>query len=114
MVSAYGDMKNIRTAMNKGAYDFLTKPIDFEDLESTIEKALKELDLLKIAQLAREELTHIQQELTVAGEVQQSIIPKNFNIFPTGSKFELNARMIPASDVGGDFYDFFMLKSKRI
>ena len=32
IISAYGDMKNIRTAMNRGAFDFVTKPIDFEDL----------------------------------------------------------------------------------
>lgn len=41
VVSAYGDMKNIRTAMNCGAFDFLTKPIDFEDLEITINKTLE-------------------------------------------------------------------------
>jgi signal transduction histidine kinase len=40
VVTAYGDMKNIRTAMNRGAVDFLTKPIDFSDLEVTIKKAL--------------------------------------------------------------------------
>lgn len=41
MVSAYGDMANIRTAMNKGAFDFITKPIDFEDLEVTMQKTIK-------------------------------------------------------------------------
>jgi len=41
IVSAYGDMENIRTAMNRGAFDFLTKPINFEDLELTMEKTLK-------------------------------------------------------------------------
>ena len=41
IVSAYGDMVNIRTAMNRGAFDFLTKPIDFTDLETTIEKTLR-------------------------------------------------------------------------
>lgn len=41
MVSAYGDMDNIRTAMNKGAFDFICKPVNFEDLELTIEKTLK-------------------------------------------------------------------------
>ncbi len=41
MVSAYGDMANIRTAMNRGAYDFITKPINFEDLTITMEKTLK-------------------------------------------------------------------------
>ena len=38
MVSAYGDMDNIRTAMNRGAFDFVCKPVNFEDLELTIEK----------------------------------------------------------------------------
>src|SRR3990170_505974 len=38
IVSAYGDMENIRTAMNRGAYDFITKPIDLNDLEITIDK----------------------------------------------------------------------------
>ncbi|MEO6695987.1 MAG: adenylate/guanylate cyclase domain-containing protein [Ignavibacteria bacterium] len=40
IVSAYGDMDNIRTAMNRGAYDFITKPINFEDLAVTIEKTI--------------------------------------------------------------------------
>ena len=41
IVSAYGDMENIRTAMNRGAFDFITKPINFEDLQLTMEKTLK-------------------------------------------------------------------------
>jgi adenylate cyclase len=41
IVSAYGDMENIRVAMNRGAFDFITKPINFEDLELTMEKTLK-------------------------------------------------------------------------
>src|SRR6187431_3021423 len=40
IVSAYGDMENIRTAMNRGAFDFVTKPVNFEDLELTMEKTL--------------------------------------------------------------------------
>ena len=40
IVSAYGDMDNIRTAMNRGAFDFITKPVNFEDLELTMEKTL--------------------------------------------------------------------------
>jgi adenylate cyclase len=43
IVSAYGDMRNIRTAMNRGAFDFVTKPIDFDDLETTIDKTLADL-----------------------------------------------------------------------
>ncbi|MGM4905442.1 adenylate/guanylate cyclase domain-containing protein [Tardiphaga sp. 866_E4_N2_1] len=44
IVSAYGDMTNIRTAMNRGAFDFLTKPIDFSDLEATILKTLRHVE----------------------------------------------------------------------
>lgn len=56
MVSAYGDMQNIRTAMNRGAYDFVTKPIDFTDLETTIAKALSAVNTLKEAEQARSQL----------------------------------------------------------
>ncbi len=54
MVSAYGDMPNIRQAMNLGAYDFLTKPINFEDLEKTIEKTQKIIHLAKRAKISKE------------------------------------------------------------
>jgi adenylate cyclase len=47
IVSAYGDMSNIRTAMNRGAFDFLTKPIDFVDLEATIDKTLRHIEMLR-------------------------------------------------------------------
>jgi adenylate cyclase len=49
IVSAYGDMANIRTAMNRGAFDFLTKPIDFPDLEATIAKAIRHVAALREA-----------------------------------------------------------------
>ena len=49
IVSAYGDMSNIRTAMNRGAFDFLTKPIDFLDLETTITKTLRHLEVFREA-----------------------------------------------------------------
>src|SRR3954451_1856267 len=50
IVSAYGDMSNIRTAMNRGAFDFLTKPIDFLDFETTITKTLRHIEILRDAQ----------------------------------------------------------------
>jgi adenylate cyclase len=49
IVSAYGDMSNIRTAMNRGAFDFLTKPIDFGDLELTIDKTIRHVELIREA-----------------------------------------------------------------
>ena len=47
MVSAYGDMDNIRTAMNRGAFDFITKPIDFSDLSITMEKTLNHVKQIR-------------------------------------------------------------------
>lgn len=47
IVSAYGDMDNIRTAMNRGAFDFITKPVNFEDLELTMEKTIRYVQQLK-------------------------------------------------------------------
>jgi len=47
VVSAYGDMENIRTAMNRGAFDFVTKPVNFADLELTIEKTLQHVNQMK-------------------------------------------------------------------
>jgi class 3 adenylate cyclase len=49
IVSAYGDMSNIRTAMNRGAFDFLTKPIDFTDLETTIDKTIRHVEAMRDA-----------------------------------------------------------------
>ena len=47
IISAYGDMANIRTAMNRGAFDFICKPFDFEDFEQTLTKALKTATQIK-------------------------------------------------------------------
>jgi adenylate cyclase len=47
IVSAYGDMTNIRTAMNRGAFDFVTKPVDLNDLEITIRKTLDEIERMR-------------------------------------------------------------------
>src|SRR5438874_2189424 len=51
IVSAYGDMTNLRTAMNRGAFDFVTKPVDFSDLEITIRKTLT--DIAKLREIER-------------------------------------------------------------
>jgi sigma-B regulation protein RsbU (phosphoserine phosphatase) len=114
IVSAYGDLDNIRTAMNRGAFDFVTKPIDFNDLEITIEKTRDMQTTLKQAQAAREQLVSIHQELSVARRIQQSILPKPLAPSTNGQDFLLHASMIAAKEVGGDFYDFFRIDSNRL
>ena len=63
MVSAYTDMLNLRMAMNRGAYDFVTKPIDFDDLEATFCKTPRELETLREARRTRDNWTEIHAEL---------------------------------------------------
>lgn len=70
VVSAYGDMGNIRAAMNRGAYDFVTKPIDRTDLKATIEKTRQEVELDRETALVREQLAQTKQALEVASHVQ--------------------------------------------
>ena len=64
IVSAYGDMSNIRTAMNRGAFDFLTKPIDFGDLEMTIDKTIRHVEVLREARRRQAEAERAHASLS--------------------------------------------------
>jgi len=64
IVSAYGDMSNIRTAMNRGAFDFLTKPIDFGDLEMTIEKTIRHVEMMRDARRRQAEAERAHASLS--------------------------------------------------
>jgi len=114
IVSAYGDMENIRTAMNRGAADFLTKPINFEDLEITVNKTLQQLTALRQAVAEHDQLLTIRHELDIASQIQQSILPRTFPPFPERTDFDVFAAMHPAREVGGDFYDFFLIDPHRL
>ncbi len=111
IISAYGDMKNIRTAMNRGAFDFVTKPIDFDDLKLTISRTLQHLVEWREALESRDKLVALQNELGVASKIQQSILPTRFPDKPGCRMF---ANMKPARNVGGDFFDVIHLADGRI
>src|SRR6202043_3093509 len=64
IVSAYGDIANIRTAMNRGAFDFLTKPIDFLDLETTIAKTIRHIEVLRDARRRQTEAERAHASLS--------------------------------------------------
>ena len=115
MVSAYGDMDNIRHAMNNGAFDFATKPIDLDDLQLTIEKAVEQIEYIRSAQKEHAQLVDIQTDLSVAREIQQTILPRTFDLkLEDAGKVDIFASMQAAKDVGGDFYDFFPIDDHRI
>lgn len=114
VISAYGDMENIRTAMNHGAYDFVTKPINFEDLDITISKTLQEIANIKQAMEIRDSFVAVKQELGIAKQIQLSILPKINPVLIQTNGVNLTALHIPAHEVGGDFYDFFMIDENNL
>jgi sigma-B regulation protein RsbU (phosphoserine phosphatase) len=114
IVSAYGDMENIRTAMNRGAFDFVTKPVNFEDLEITINKTLEEISSARRSMEEHDQLMSIQHDLNVAREIQRAILPKVFPPFPHIKSFDVYASMVAAKEVGGDFFDFFLIEPDRL
>ncbi|MYG10147.1 MAG: SpoIIE family protein phosphatase [Rhodobacteraceae bacterium] len=111
IVSAYGDMKNIRMAMNEGAFDFVVKPIDFEDLKVTITRTINYIKLWREAQASKKKLIALDQELQIANKMQQSILP---SILPEGPNFRIFGTMKPARNVGGDFFDTVKLPDDKI
>ena len=108
IVSAYGDMDNIRTAMNRGAFDFVTKPLDFDDLRVTIERTLRRVAEWREALASRDRLVILQNELDLASKMQQSILPTQF---PGTTDFQIHGHMEPARAVGGDFFDIVRLEN---
>ncbi len=99
IVSAYGDMENIRTAMNRGAFDFVTKPIDFHDLLITMKKTLDQLDVL------REAIEHRMAAERARGNLARYFSPKMVEILaardePFGPPREQNIAVLFA-DIRG-------------
>jgi adenylate cyclase len=73
IVSAYGDMANIRTAMNRGAFDFVTKPVDFNDLDITIRKTLD--DIARLRELERRRAVAERARTNLARYFSPNLVP---------------------------------------
>jgi sigma-B regulation protein RsbU (phosphoserine phosphatase) len=114
VISAYGDLENIRSAMNRGAFDFLTKPIDFRDLDVTMEKTRREIERMRSDREARDALAALRHELEVASQIQRSMLPQVSIPAVESGQVELAGRMDPAQEIGGDFYDYMALPSGRL
>jgi adenylate cyclase len=105
IVSAYGDMDNIRTAMNRGAFDFLTKPIDFRDLEVTMEKTL-----LYVAQL-KETLKAVRENDILRMYVDASVL--QFMTQETFEKSLMTSENIEGTVVFMDMCGFTAISEKE-
>ena len=91
IVSAYGDMANIRTAMNRGAFDFLTKPIDFADFEATVRKTIAHVGDLRDARQrqAAAERAHASLSRYFSPNLARSLAADSNALVPGGERREI-------------------------
>ena len=94
IVSAYGDMDNIRTAMNRGAFDFITKPVNFEDLELTMEKTIRHVNQM------RETMKAIKENNILKMYVDETVLN-----FMGGREFESSLMVIETVEATVVFID---------
>ena len=114
IITAYGDMVNIRKAMNSGASDFLTKPIDLDDLEMTIMRNLDRFHLLYNADKAHKEFLELSKEIEIAKNIQLSQLPNDFSAYSVGAPVEIYGDIASTKNMGGDFFGFFPLESHQV
>lgn len=111
VVTAYSDVGNIRAAMNRGAFDFVVKPINLADLEATIWKCINEWNKAQKASGFERQLVSLQKELDVARQIQESIQPVGF---APNAAVDLYAFSMVAHEISGTFYDYFWIDETRV
>ena len=88
---------------------------EIADLYASVDKMHEDIqDYMVNLTLVTKEKERIGAELNVATQIQASMLPCNFPAFPNHDEFDIFASMTPAKEVGGDFYDFFMLDETHI
>lgn len=111
VITLYGDLKNLRIALNEGASDFIVKPFDLDEIEQVIQHALQKTETSKQNIDTNDKFSNISRELSVTGDLQRSILPDNKFSY---KNLEICASNIPANDVGGDFFDFFKINDTTV
>jgi sigma-B regulation protein RsbU (phosphoserine phosphatase) len=85
-----------------------------ERLETLIAERTRDIEILREALRTRDQLAVLRQELDFARELQLSSLPQVFPPFPERHEFQIHASMVPAKEVGGDFYDFFLIDHNHL
>jgi len=138
-VTSMNEVEDETKGLELGAIDYITKPIrsrivqarvkshielkearEFlrnqnKILEQRVEERTREvLALQRVEFELRAAQEKVENELNIAAQIQRSILPSNFPAFPGQDEFDLYAMMIPAREVGGDFYDFFFVDDDHL
>ena len=108
------DMQQIRTYMNMGVYDFLLRPISGEDVRATLNKVIREIRMLSDVLTQHDQLVNIEQELEIARRIQESLLQRDYPYFPEHTAFDAYGQLVSSREVGGDFFDIFMLDPHRL
>ncbi len=108
------DIQRIRTYMNMGVYDFLLRPISGEDVRATLNKVLREIEMLADVLNQHDHLVSIEQELEIARSIQKSLLRREYPYFPASKGFDVYGQLVSSREVGGDFFDVFMLDTDRL
>lgn len=110
-LTAGSDLGVIRQAMNDGAADFLTKPVEPDDLLVTVDKVFQDCQSRREAWSNEAQLSAIKRELDIAEDIQRQILP---TVFPSRDRLDISAHLTPAKRMSGDFYDTFDLPDGKI
>ena len=138
-VTSMNEVEDEAKGLAVGAIDYITKPIrspivqarvknhielkearehlknQNEILEQRVEDRTREvLDLQRVEFELRAAQDKVENELNIAAQIQRSILPSDFPAFPEHNEFDLYAMMLPAREVGGDFYDFFFVDDDHL
>jgi serine phosphatase RsbU (regulator of sigma subunit) len=138
-VTSMSEVEDEKKGLEVGAIDYITKPIrsrivqarvknhielkeareylknQNKILEQRVEERTREvLELQRVEFELRAAQEKVENELDIAAQIQRSILPSDFPAFPEHGEFDLYAMMIPAREVGGDFYDFFFVDEDHL
>ena len=96
-------------------YEVVKRRDEFGQLAGDIDRMEEQIhqyvdNLMKVTA----EKERIGAELSVATQIQKDMLPRNFPAFPDRKEFDIYASMTPAKEVGGDFYDFFLIDDDRL
>jgi sigma-B regulation protein RsbU (phosphoserine phosphatase) len=117
-VTAMGQESDETRGLALGAADYITKPISPAIVEARVRTQLERkqhLDELRRAYaIIESHKERMEQELNVGRDIQLGMLPRTFPAFPDRDEFSIHAALYPAREVGGDFYDFFLVDHDRL
>jgi sigma-B regulation protein RsbU (phosphoserine phosphatase) len=117
-VTAMGQTSDETKGLEVGAVDYLTKPISPPIVHARVMahlKLKKQRDELNEAyRLIESQKARMEDELSVGRDIQMSMVPQVFPPYPNRYEFTLHAKLFPAREVGGDFYDYFFIDDDHL